>query len=44
MKRREFLSTTALAAVCAGCGSFNIGETRGRRPAPSEMLNLAVIG
>ena len=44
MKRREFLSTTALAAVCAGCGSFNIGETRGRRPASSEMLNLAVIG
>ena len=44
MKRREFLSTTALAAVCAGCGSFNIGATRGRRPAPSETLNIAVIG
>ena len=44
MKRREFLSTTALAAVCAGCGSFNVGAARGRRPAPSETLNLAVIG
>ena len=42
--RREFLSTTALAAVCAGCGSFNVGAARGRRPAPSETLNLAVIG
>ena len=32
------------AAACAGCGSFNIGATRERRPAPSETLNLAVIG
>ena len=42
--RREFISASALAAICAGCGSFNIGATRGRRPAPSETLNLAVIG
>ena len=42
--RREFLGTSALAAICAGCGSCNIGATGGRRPAPSETLNLAIIG
>ena len=42
--RRDFIGTGALAAICAGCGTFNIGATRGRRPAPSETLNLAVIG
>ena len=44
MNRKEFIGTGALAAICAGCGSFNIGATRGRRPAPSETLNLAIIG
>ena len=28
----------------AGCRSFNIGTARGRRPAPSDTLNLAIIG
>ena len=42
--RKEFLGTSALAAICAGCGTFNIGATRGRRPAPSDTINLAVIG
>ena len=44
MKRKEFIGMGALAALCGGCASFTIGSARGRRPAPSEMLNLAVIG
>ena len=44
MNRKEFIGTGALAAVLAGCRSFNIGTARGRRPAPSDTLNLAVIG
>ena len=44
MNRREFIGISALAAACGGCGSFNIGTARGRRPAPSDTLNLAVIG
>ena len=42
--RKEFFGMSALAAICSGCGSFNVGKTRGRRPAPSDMLNLAIIG
>ena len=44
MNRKEFIGTSALAAICAGCGTFSIGKARGRRPAPSDTLNLAVIG
>ena len=44
MNRKEFIGMSALAAVCGGCGTFNIGMARGRRPAPSDTLNLAVIG
>ena len=44
MNRKEFIGMGALAAICGGCGSFNIGTARGRRPAPSDTLTLAVIG
>ena len=44
MNRKEFIGTGALAAILAGCRSFNIGTARGRRPAPSDTLNLAIIG
>ena len=44
MNRREFIGMSALAAACGGCGSFSVGVARGRRPAPSDTLNLAVIG
>ena len=42
--RKEFLGIGALAAICSGCGTFNIGKARGRRPAPSGILNVAIIG
>lgn len=42
--RKEFLGMGALAAICSGCGTFNIGKARGRRPTPSDTLNLAIIG
>ena len=44
MNRREFIGMSAMAAVCGGCKAFSIGTARGRRPAPSETLTLAVIG
>ena len=44
MNRKEFIETGALAAILAGCRSFNIGTARGRRPAPSDTLNIAIIG
>ncbi len=44
MTRRDFIGTSALAAVCGGCGTFNFGAKQGRRPKPSETLTLAVIG
>ena len=44
MNRKEFIGMGALAAFCGGCRTFGMGTACGRRPAPSETLNLAVVG
>ena len=44
MNRKEFIGAGVLSAICAGCRSFYIGTARGRCPAPSDTLNLAIIG
>ncbi|MBR1589253.1 MAG: twin-arginine translocation signal domain-containing protein [Kiritimatiellae bacterium] len=35
--RREFLATSALAAACAGCGTFGVGATRGKIVLPDAL-------
>jgi len=46
MNRRDFIRNSACASLFAagGCKAFNIGTSYARRPAPSETLNLAIIG